>query len=170
MRPSVLHPIDGDFYAPPNPILRSPTLNPTQTYAPILTPPVIPSALLPRLPYGPRDQSSLPGSLSATHVLSTHLVTAAWPRAPSELFIESEHEPPENESKQERKARVLHGHEYLKARREAFESRDKSVPERSEVLYSAFNRYRHKGPWLRNGLTLLVTHAVGFPKEVSIYA
>ena len=159
--------ISSNSYARPNPLIRYPTVYPRKTYAPILTPPVVPLALLPSLPDGPREQSSLPPNLSATHALSTHLVTAAWPRTPSDLFIESEHEPPANESKQDRKARVKREHEYLTIKKRASERGETAgVPERKEVLYSAFNRYRRKGPWVQGGLTLFVTHAVGFPKEV----
>ena len=157
----------SNSYAPPNPLIRSPTVHPRQTYEPILTPPVVPSTLLPSLPDGPRQQSSLPPNLSATHVLSTHLVTAAWPRTPSDLFIELEHEPLANENKQDRKARVKREHQHLSTMKRASERGEtKGVPKREEVLYSAFNRYRRKGPWLQDGLTLVVTHAVGFPKEV----
>ncbi|KAF9509981.1 hypothetical protein BS47DRAFT_1396381 [Hydnum rufescens UP504] len=136
---AVARPKEANTYPPPKPILRFPNTKSPLTYSPILTPPVVPYALLPTLPYGPSEQS-LPGSLSATHILSTHIIPAAWRRSPSDLFIESEHEPPQNESKQDRKARI--------------------------GIFRAFNMYRRKGPWLPVGLTLLVTHAVGFPKEI----
>ncbi|KAF9509976.1 hypothetical protein BS47DRAFT_109879 [Hydnum rufescens UP504] len=51
------------------------------------------------------------------------------------------------------------------AGRKAFESRGERAPRR-EDLYSAFNRYRCKGPWFLDGLTFVVTNAIRFPKEV----
>lgn len=144
-----------------------PSMNPYPTYEPLLTPPYVADANLPRLPHGPRSQSSLPDALRRTHVLTSHIVTAAWPRVPSDLLVESEHVPPASESKEQRKARVESEFRSLSYKKRAQERRDvKGVPKREEVLYNVFNRYRRKGAWDRNGVTIVVTHAVGFPKEV----
>ena len=155
-------------YPRPNPAIVSPKVNPYPTYDPILTPPLVAPIDLPELPHGPRPQSSLPKSLQATHVLSSHLVTAAWPRCRSELFVEADHVFPKNETKEQRKTRINREFDEMALKKRAAERRDQpGVPERKEVLYTVFNRYRRKGKWDPEGLTIIVTHAVGFPKEVS---
>lgn len=158
-------------YPRPNPEIISPKLNPYPTYDPILPPPSVAPLDLPKLPGGPRPQSSLPRPLQATHILTSHVVTAAWPRCRSALFAEADHMPPENETKEQRKARVNREFEDMTLKKRAAERRDQSgVPERNEVLYGVYNRYRRKGRWNPDGLTLIVTHAVGFPKEVGSVA
>lgn len=155
-------------WAPPDPVIVSPLMNPYPTYDPLLTPPVVASSQLPQLPFGPRPQSSLPSALQATHVLSTHIVTGAWPRCPGELFEPAKHDPPAAETKEQRKGRVNREFRDMQIKKRAAERRER-LPERNEVLYNVFNRYRRKGQWEQNGLTLVVTHAVGFPKEVRVF-
>lgn len=154
----------------PRPAVQAvyPTTNPRRSHAPLETPPVIPRHQLPRLPSLPRTQTSLPQSLSQTHTLTTHIVTAAFPRTPSELLVRANYAPPPDESKQARKERVQNIYKTFshKKRRQ-----EKGLPvgqPRREVLYNVFNRYARKGRMDPNGLTLVVTHAVGFPKEVGI--
>lgn len=157
------------FYPPPNPVKIMPSVNPYPNYNPILTPPAVSPSDLPSLPHGPRPQSSLPPNLQKTHILSSHIVTAAWPRMPSELFVEADHQAPASETKEARKARVNGEFTALSRKKRAAERRDQhGVPARSEVLYNVFNRYRRKGTWDPSGLTIVVTHAVGFPKEVTV--
>jgi len=154
-------------YPRPNPAIISPRVNPYPTYDPILTPPLVGPLDLPELPHDPRPQSSLPKPLQATHILSTHIITAAWPRCRSELYVEANHSPPVNETKEQRKARVNREFQEMAVKKRAAERRDQlGVSERKEVLYTVYNRYRRKGKWDPEGLTLIVTHAVGFPKEV----
>lgn len=153
------------YYPRPEQFIKSPSINPPKTYAPLLVPPPLKAAQFPQIPGGARSQSSLPTSLSATHVVSSHIVTAAWPRAPAELFVESAHEPPAFETKEQRKARVDGEYSAFLARQQ--ERAKPGVVAREEVLFSVFNRYRRKGLWDKNGLTLIVTHATGFPKEAS---
>lgn len=153
-------------WSPPEPLIVSPLMNFYPTYDPLLPPPT--TSALPTLPSGFRSQSSLPAALSSTHVLSTHIVTAAYPRCPGPLFSPAKHEPPANEGKAERKARVEREFQEMQTLKRAAERRERGLEERNEVLYNVFNRYKRKGEWLQDGLTLVVTHAVGFPKEVSL--
>lgn len=152
-------------WAPPDPVIVSPLMNPYPTYDPLLTPPTVALSELPKLPNGARPQSSLPESLQSTHILSTHVVTGAWPRCPGELFDPVQYEPPVPEGKEQRKARVAREFRDMQLKKRAAERRER-LPERNEVLYNIFNRYRRKGQWEQDGITLLVTHAIGFPKEV----
>lgn len=150
----------------PEPLVVSPLMNPYPSYDPLLPPPISTSPL-PTLPSGPRTQSSLPTALSKTHILSTHIVCAAFPRCPGPLFDPAAHEPPSNEGKAERKARVEREFQEMQSLKRAAERRERGLEAREEALYNVFNRYRRKGAWVPDGLTLVVTHAVGFPKEVS---
>ncbi|KAF8330805.1 uncharacterized protein EI90DRAFT_2921583 [Cantharellus anzutake] len=158
-------------YPPPNPVHIWPKVYPPvpETYAPLLNPPLALVGQLPKLPHGQRPQSSLPDAIGRTHVLSAHIAAAAWPRVNSELYVESQWAPPPNETKEERKARVKRHSEFLA--QQSYDIDNGLVatwPKRSEVLYNAWNRYARKTQ-VPGGLTLIVTHAVGFPKEAKIF-
>ncbi len=155
-------------YPPPSPIHAWSTINPPvpTTYDPLLTPPLASIGQLPNLPQGQRPQSSLPDAIRTTHTVSTHIVTAAWPRTNSRLYVETEWAAPPNETKEQRKARVQRHTDYLYQQGLDVDKGLVSTWEkRPEVLYNAWNRYSRKTQ-VPGGLTLIVTHAVGFHKEV----
>ena len=157
-------------YPPPNPIITWPKINPPvpTTYAPLLPPPPASEGELPRLPRGQRLHSSLPDAIRKTYTLTTHIITAAWPRVNSELYVESRWAAPPNETKAGREARVKQHSEYLfQQSLDVVNGLVPTWPKRHEVLYSAWNRYARKTQ-VPGGLTLIVTHAVGFPKEASV--
>ncbi|KAF8302072.1 hypothetical protein DL93DRAFT_2233650 [Clavulina sp. PMI_390] len=162
--------LPSNSYAPPEPPLLMPQNPRKPSYAPLEVPPEVPASSLPELPSPPRAKSSLPPALARDYKLTTHIVTAAWPRLPSQLYDPAAYEVPQNEGKAERRARVdqiyakLDGSRILADRGEG--------PARKEVLYNVLNRYRRKDRWIREGgergITLFVTHGVGFPKEASV--
>ncbi|KAF8316887.1 hypothetical protein DL93DRAFT_2134844 [Clavulina sp. PMI_390] len=158
----------ANSYAPPEPPLLIPANPRNPSYVPLQYPPEIPASSLPNLPSAPRKQSSLPPALARNYKLTTHIVTAAWPRLPSQLFDPAAYEAPQGESRVERRARVNKVYDELDQSRILADRGE--GPERNEVLYNVVNRYRRKGKWVREGgeggITLFVTHAVGFPKEI----
>lgn len=155
----------------PRPAIQAnyPTTNPRTALPYLETPPVIPRSELPPLPGGPRPQSSLPEALSRTHTLSTHIITAAFPRVSANLYNEADYAPPPVESKEARKQRVKDVFEKISVTKRKYEAGASVGTPRREVLYNVFNRYARKGPLDPDGLTIIVTHAVGFPKEVSLH-
>lgn len=158
-------------YTRPSSPIKSPSLNPYPSYDPILPPPLISPHELPSLPSAPRLQQSLPPTLQTYYSLSTHIVTAAWPRMPCELFDEAFRTgniPPYGEEDgRAKKLRVEKDRQELERKKMASERRDLAgVPKREEVLYNVFNLYRRVERRSEKGLTLIVAHGIGFVKEV----
>jgi hypothetical protein len=110
----------------------------------------------PALPCPPRDHR-----FTSTYTVSTHLIPAAFPRVTPFVPLPPV---PEHESKDERSARVKrYVNEFI-----AFQTQhapDKSEPQPT-VLWTVLNRYVRTD--CGTGLTLLLLHANGLHKEVSI--
>lgn len=153
----------------PSPVLESKHGLVRHALRPTVTPPRIPTHLLPSLPTPLRSQSSLPSRLRDTHSLSTHIVKAAWPRLPSHILDTAAHEPPLNETKAQRKARSKARFEEVSRKKAAQENETQGLGDtapRPELLFNTVNRYARKDAFHPEGLTIVVVHAIGFPKEV----
>jgi hypothetical protein len=104
---------------------------------------------------------------TSTHNLTTHIIPAAFPRAPA--WLPAFPPPPEKESKQERSERAANTLqkmvEAVATRKEGYH--DTNLPEEREILWTVVNRYarKEKVPG-RRGITLLLAHAIGMHKEV----
>jgi hypothetical protein len=114
----------------------------------------------PSLPCPPRDHR-----FTNEYTVTTHLIPAAFPRASPFIPVPAS---PNNESKEERRARVqLYASELLS--HQAQHEPGHSGPQ-SRVLWSVVNRYVREGNGGGSGLTLLLLHANGLHKEVNICA
>lgn len=121
-----------------------------------LRPPPEPLLSQPSLPCPPRDHR-----FTNEYTVTTHLIPAAFPRASPFIPVPAS---PENESKEERSARVqLYASELLSLQAQHEPGHSSTQP---RVLWSVVNRYVRKGNG--GGLTLLLLHANGLHKEVSI--
>jgi len=125
-------------------------------------------SLLPlRPPPEPLRHPSLPCSsrdprFANEYTVTAHLIPAAFPRASPFIPVPAS---PDNESKEERGARVqLYASELLSLQAQHGPDHSGTQP---RVLWSVVNRYVRNGDG--GGLTLLLLHANGLHKEVSIY-
>ena len=111
----------------------------------------------PALPCPPRDHR-----FSSNYTVTTHIIPAAFPRVSRFVPLPPV---PENESRNERSARVE------RYTTEFLDLQTKHVPDTSEaqptVLWSVLNRYVRADSASGTGLTLLLLHANSFHKEVS---
>jgi hypothetical protein len=129
---------------------------------------ITPIPLLPlRLPPEPLRYPALPSPLrdhrfSATYNVTTHIIPAAFPR--STPFIAPPPAFPSHEIDDEREARIQ------RYTRELISLQAQYVPDSSgtqpTVLWNVLNRYVRHGKG--GGLTLLMLHANGMHKEVSV--
>ncbi|EIW79715.1 alpha beta-hydrolase [Coniophora puteana RWD-64-598 SS2] len=101
--------------------------------------------------------SSLPG-----YFVSTHVLPAAYPRAPSSKWVP----PPLHQTKAAHSARAEADFQRLVALKEAQEQETLSIPPREEVLFSTVKCYR---PTCQRSsgrpVTLLLLHGIGLHKE-----
>ena len=130
--------------------------------------PVPTISLLPlRQPPEPLRHPSLPcpsrdHRFSSEYTVTTHLIPAAFPRASPFIPVPAS---PDNESKEERVARVqLYASELISLQAQHGPDHSGTQP---RVLWNVVNRYVRKGNG--GGLTLLLLHANGLHKEVNIY-
>lgn len=131
---------------------------------------ISPIPLLPlRLPPEPLRYPALPSPLrdprfSATYNVTTHIIPAAFPR--STPFVAPPPALPSDEIDDEHKARIL------RYRRELISQQAQYIPGSSEtqpiVLWNVLNRYVRHSKGGGGGLTLLMLHANGMHKEVSV--
>ena len=110
----------------------------------------------PALPCPPRDHR-----FNTSYDVTTHIIPAAFPRSTPFVALPAF---PDHETKVERAARIQrHTDELLSL--QAQHVPDGSVA-RPQVLWNVLNRYVRKGNG--GGLTLLLLHANGLHKEVSV--
>ena len=110
----------------------------------------------PTLPCPPRDHR-----FTSTYTVTTHLIPAAFPRVSPFVPLPPV---PEHESKDERGARVgRYTSEFLDLQTQYAPDTSESQP---TVLWSVLNRYVRTDSG--TGLTLLLLHANGLHKEVSV--
>jgi len=129
----------------------------------------IPGPLLPlRSPAEPLRYPALPcpprhHRFTSSYTVTTHLIPAAFPRSSPFVPLPPF---PAHETKEERAARIQRFTDEL------LSLQDQHVPDQSEtqqtVLWSVLNRYVHKSTAGASGLTLLLLHANGLHKEVSV--
>lgn len=109
----------------------------------------------PALPCPPRDHR-----FSTSHNITTHIIPAAFPRSSPSVALPAF---PGHEIKEERVARIQrYTSELMSQARHALDSSGTQPT----VLWSVLNRYVRKDNG--GGLTLLVLHANGLHKEVSV--
>ncbi|KII85654.1 hypothetical protein PLICRDRAFT_115758 [Plicaturopsis crispa FD-325 SS-3] len=137
----------------PEKIIPSVTLHPRTFHdlLPLLAPPVG-LADYPALPSPPR-----PPLFTASYTLSTHILPAAFPRAPSAQWT------PPSGGKAD-KAAALEACAYMSERKERAERDEDVGPARNEVLWTVCNRYARRRR-TSTGLTLVLVHGVGTHKE-----
>ncbi|KZS93027.1 hypothetical protein SISNIDRAFT_97404 [Sistotremastrum niveocremeum HHB9708] len=126
---------------------------------------------LPQLPFPPRQPR-----FSDAYELSTHIVPAAFPRRATKPF-----EPiADEETREQRTARIKRVAEDLEKRDVDMDDGQRGRKVDDATLWNVWNRYRRKekegtksSPGDRDGdrkggggLTLIVLHANGFPKEI----
>lgn len=144
---------------------------PRPSQVPLLLPDEQHVPLLPlRLPPGPLRYPALPcpprhHRFTSSYTLTTHLIPAAFPRSSPFVPLPAV---PAHESKDERAARIQRFTDGL------ISLQAQHVPDQSgtqqTVLWSVLNRYVHKSIGGTRGLTLLMLHANGLHKEVSVKA
>jgi hypothetical protein len=127
--------------------------------------------LLPlRLPTGPLRYPALPcpprhHRFTSSYTLTTHIIPAAFPRSSPFVPLPAV---PAHESKDERAARIQRFTDKL------LSLQAQHVPDQSgtqqTVLWNVLNRYVRKSIGGTRGLTLLMLHANGLHKEVSVKA
>jgi hypothetical protein len=99
------------------------------------------------------------------YTVSTHLVPAACPRITPDIPLPIL---PEFSDSSEKKRNIQRLATEMRERQELF-VQGRLCGERSEkLLWNCVNRYAKRAPDGKKGLTLFLTHAVGFPKEVFI--
>ncbi|OBZ76148.1 Peroxisomal membrane protein LPX1 [Grifola frondosa] len=147
---------DRVLVPPPSAPYELPSCHP-RTLIPLETPPQ--PTILPALPSSPR--TSL---LDVSFVLTTHLVPAAFPRTTPDVPL-----PPlptwsadKNQFK-ESVARTMQGVLTMKENQWKGELAGEGS---RKPLWICLNRYVKRGALSLNGVTLLFTHANGFPKEI----
>jgi len=119
----------------------------------------------PPLPSPPRDEF-----FNDNYTVSTHLIPAACPRLTPDVPL-----PPAPEfstDPSERKRNIQQTAAQIREL-QALYDQGKFGEERSEkLLWNCVNRYarRRVRSYGKSGLTLLLTHANGFPKEVLVYS
>ncbi|KAH9852495.1 alpha beta-hydrolase [Lenzites betulinus] len=97
--------------------------------------------------------------------VSTHVLPAAFPRAPTAVWSESAAPPPEVETTEQAKARITATVARIDALKRAQERNEDTRPVRNEVLWSVANRYVPTTPPAQGGLTMVFLHGIGCHKE-----
>jgi len=119
----------------------------------------------PPLPSPPRDEF-----FDDNYTVSTHLIPAACPRLTPDVL--SPATPEFSTDPSERKQNIQKTATEIRGLQELYDQ-GKFGEERSEkLLWNCVNRYakRRVHSHGKSGLTLLLAHAIGFPKEVLIYS
>ena len=140
---------------PPKIVMPWVSVNP-QPLAPLQ--PLPEHIVFPDLPGPPRNPA-----FNSTHSVTTHIIPAAYPRNPSSVWIRP---PLGAETQEQRDARVQKTIETISARKYAQERGEAVGEKRGEVLWNTVNRYFRTKPLPGRGITLLLFHGVGTPKEV----
>lgn len=128
----------------------------------------------PSLPKEAQDRVARGGSFSDEYTLTTHLIPAAYPRTtPAITLPEDLRQPlPSDSTKEQRTERNKRLFDLVVTKKTS-QMRGEIPPDLHEqrLLWNCINRYRRKSPAGkgRKSLTLLLFHANGFPKEVSIH-
>lgn len=169
----------GPYNAPPG------TTRPPRNVEDIVTrlPPLTDSSKLPSLPSPPREPLVFHGK----YTVSTHLVPAAYPRHPSSAHllhpkvsppIPSQPSPEQATTKERRQAWAKHTSQLLTQKRAILQEVEYELEDSSfefdtlddPVLWNAINRYARienvEDNQSDTALTLIVTCANGYPKEV----
>jgi len=100
--------------------------------------------------------------------LTTHVIPAAYPRTSPALPVPRVAHP--SASKEERMEIAADNSKLLLQRREKQIQGEWVGQGSKKILWNCINRYKSLGPRPtrgKRGLTLLLVHATGFPKEVS---
>ncbi|KAH8112353.1 Alpha/beta hydrolase family-domain-containing protein [Phellopilus nigrolimitatus] len=163
-----MHEASSSFYSPPtsprtfdsvHPRELLPLREPPETL--LLYPPVLPSEAV------KRSKKTCP--ISEEFSLSTHLVPAAYPRTTPFLPLPERFASSYTTSKEERKARAQEVTEYILSVKKR-QSNGEITPDEREnrLLWNCVNRYARKDrtPKSKKSITLLLTHANGFPREI----
>lgn len=141
---------------------------------PLCEPPSYLMLYPPILPKEAQDRVARGGSFSNEYTLTTHLIPAAYPRTTPAITLPEDLTQPlpsdsTKEQRAERNKRLLD----LVVTKKTSQMRGEIPPDLHEqrLLWNCINRYRRKRPAGkgRKSLTLLLFHANGFPKEVSIH-
>lgn len=146
--------------SPPSKVIPSVTVHPRRLG--VLEPPPVQLSDYPPLPHLSRRDPFF----DCHYTVSTHILSAAYPRAASALWDP----PPAIESDDERNKRIKITIAQMSKRKEAQERGEAVGEPRGEVLFSVVNRYtRIKEQTNRPGsaLTLVLLHGIGAHKEVS---
>ncbi|KAF7976477.1 hypothetical protein HWV62_6747 [Athelia sp. TMB] len=140
------------------------TVNPyPRPFPPLLTPPPLPS-LLPDLPSPPRA----PTAVSQTYLLSQHIIPAAYPRVAPVTTTPLEPAPAPDAGREERmKVNGRRADAIVSAQRAHGEALTPLGAGDTRVHWTCVNRYVNRGPGAGRGMgvTLLLAHGTGLPKE-----
>ena len=115
-----------------------------------------------------RDYPALPCTRPPPFVpsyeVTTHVLPAAFPRAPSEPWTP----PPPHETSAQKKERIRRSVDTFSALKVRQEQGRDPRPSRREVLWSVANRYVCTARRATPGLTLVMMHGIGAHKEVRV--
>lgn len=159
--PMIKSPTDTDFL-PPEPYNLLPCNPPPRSLLALEPPPASPPLL--SLPTAPRTAGG--SLLEPWFTLSTHLVPAAYPRTTPFVPLSSLSDVSKLETK---KASARLAKELISSREQYWRGELDRLPRNRKPLWVCVNRYIRRGTSREGrGITLFLTHAVGFHKEVRI--